>query len=427
MKIIILMRCCLFALFVFLITVNGISQNWLKLEGTEPPDTKSVNLFGFLQPVYYHSESKVSPQSDFRKNNFDLRRARAGVKGIIPGTNDKINYFVLTEWGRNGLTEDPNGSGSNIAVLTDASITLNYIPGARIRFGQFKTPSGIDGLKSVHVHEFVEFSDVYDQMLMERFGHDRSVGAFRDIGVQVFDYWALGAQSDYELAYAFMISNGNGINSKDNNDEKDLSGRVEFARLFEGSTGGNRENVRLGMWFIEGTRKGYTFDESGPSNGTILSQNRERFGLDFVITKKLQHVGFIRLVAESVWGNGWIYAPVFFNGNIPADKRFFTFDTSVDGHGVPHADLNAMGWYASIGYRLPGLEKPFEINGRYSWYNPDYGNDILQDLIQDSWTVSGQYFFTNQARLTLSYAFKNSHWDDKAGNLLAAQVTVFFK
>ncbi len=427
MKTIISKRYCLFVLFVFLISGTAISQNWLKLQGTETTDAKSVNLFGFLQPVYYHSESDVSPQSDFRKNNFNLRRARAGIRGIIPGTGDKINYFILTEWGRNGLTEDPSGSTSNIAVLTDASITMNYIPGARIRFGQFKTPSGIDGLKSVHVHEFVEFSDVYDQLLMERFGLDCSVGAFRDIGVQVFDWWALGSQSKYELTYAFMISNGNGINSSDNNNDKDLNGRLEFAKIFGGSSGGNPENVMLGMWFLKGTRKGYTFDEMGPSNGSIVSQNRKRFGVDFVITKKLQHLGFIRLEAESVWGNGWVYAPGFFNGNIPADKRFFTFNTSVDGHGVPHANLNAMGWYTSIGYRLPGFEKHFEINGRYSWYNPDYGKVIPQDLIQDSWTVSGQYYFTNAAWLTLSYAFKNSHWDDKIGNLLAAQVTVFFE
>ena len=72
-----------------------------------------------------------------------MRRARIGIRGtMVPVSND-IDYFILTEWGQNGVTRD-----GGAAHLLDASITFNQLSrgvdddglvnaGLRVRMGQF--------------------------------------------------------------------------------------------------------------------------------------------------------------------------------------------------------------------------------------------------------------------------------------------------
>ena len=216
----------LIILFFIIFGTNASAQNWFKVQGTESKDAPPVNLWGFIQPTYYYDQSDVSEDASFQKNEFNLRRARLGVRGAVPKTDRNVNYFLLTEWGHNGVTQDPNGLEGNFAALTDASVTLNYIPALRLRFGQFKLPLGFDGLQAIQAHSYIEFSDVYAEMMMQRFGLNRSVGAYRDIGAQVFGWRNFGDKKSFELAYAFIIANGNGINAQDNDANKDIAGKM---------------------------------------------------------------------------------------------------------------------------------------------------------------------------------------------------------
>ncbi len=424
-----------FLLLLTLIVCLGFSSpstteaaNWAKLQGAEPPViARTVNLWGFVQPTYFMSGDKTDSSDNFRKDDFNIRRARIGIRGVVPNTEEKVNYFVLTEWGRNGITENPKGSQSDLAALTDASVTLNYIPGARLRVGQFKIPIGIDGLQAIHVHQYIEFSDVYDQLMLERYGKDRSVGAYRDIGLQVFDWRTFGDNNDLEFSYSFMVANGNGINSQDNDSKKDFIGKITLAKVFDGSKGPRRKEVQVGIWFMSGRRTGFVFDKG--SNGSISEQHRDRYGIDFIFNKDLGSKGSFRTIAEVVWGSGWVYAPKFLGGAVPASRRYFTNNTSVGGHGVPHANLDAMGWYVDMGYKLPfaRLKKRLELDLRYSYYDPDNGNDLTTNVSQKKVTYGMQYFFHPRARVTLNYTRRTSEWDKSVGNRLMAQTTVIFK
>ncbi|NOX25272.1 MAG: hypothetical protein GXP59_03995 [Deltaproteobacteria bacterium] len=404
---------------------KSYAANWVQLQGTEKPGAKTVNLWGFIQPTYFQSEDNVDPTDDFRKNDFNIRRARAGIRGVVPKTAGKINYFLLTEFGRNGITENPKGGQSNFVALTDASVTLNYLPGLRLRFGQFKLPIGVDGLQAIHVHKYVEFSDVVDQLMLERFGKDRSVGAYRDIGAQAFDWWRFGDKKEYEFSYALMLSNGNGINSQDNDRKKDITAKLTFAKIFNKSKGPRRQEAQVGVWFMNGKRTGYTFDAG--ANGTLTEQNRKRYGVDFNYNKDFGSRGAGHLTAEAIWANGWVYAPKFLGKAVPASKRFFTENTSVSGHGVPHADLKAFGWYVDMGYRPPVLNKKLELDVRYAQYDPDSGNDLTSSVSQNTLTLGGQYFFSPMARVALDYDIRNNDWNTTVDNRIMAQVTIIFK
>jgi hypothetical protein len=122
------------------------------------------------------------------------------------------------------------------------------------------------------VFDYINFTWVTNQMLLERFpnanytpnvppqplppetplnGFDRSVGAFRDVGVQVFDWFKVG--NDWELSYAAMIGNGNGLNFTDNDDNKDIYLYASAEKVF-GGKGPRREGLKFFAWSQTGKR-----------------------------------------------------------------------------------------------------------------------------------------------------------------------------
>ncbi|MDH5259227.1 MAG: porin, partial [Gammaproteobacteria bacterium] len=126
------------ALSMGVTTQEAEAANWLMLQGTESPGAVGrAKVWGFIQPeVQYTDGEKVAAGpwegSNFAPNmiapnltsraTFQMRRARIGVRGQGFPLDNKVNYFILSEFGNNGIT---NYSG---AALTDASVTLNHVP-----------------------------------------------------------------------------------------------------------------------------------------------------------------------------------------------------------------------------------------------------------------------------------------------------------
>ena len=145
------------------------AANWLMLQGTEKDGaSKRAHVWGFVQPEYQTTDGtklKAGPWSGqdaiFNQigpdlngdTQFNIRRARLGVRGTGFPLDSKVNYFLLAEFGNNGITRAGGQKGA--AKLTDASITLNHIPGARIRVGQFKTPGAMISAQDLHRFQLV--------------------------------------------------------------------------------------------------------------------------------------------------------------------------------------------------------------------------------------------------------------------------------
>ena len=235
------------------------AANWLMLQGTEPADSAArANVWGYVQVKYekdfsdpnalgqYVPPKLLGPDLD-SQDGFNIPRATIGVRGTGFPLDSRINYFALLEMGNNGVTYD---SGS-FAKLLDGSVTLNYIPGARVRAGLFKTPGAEEGLQAIHVFDYINFTEMTNGLLLERFPNkgwtdctgavapcsagpvppatgnvgpyteaqlqggaelnrfNGSVSAFRDVGVQVFDAFDVG--NNWEVSYAAMIGNGSGV------------------------------------------------------------------------------------------------------------------------------------------------------------------------------------------------------------------------
>jgi hypothetical protein len=394
-----------------LMTQTAYSANWLMLQGTETEkqgEAPRAHVWGFIQAQYQYDNSDANPAGGYippkligpnldDQSGFNVNRARIGVRGTGFPLDSKVNYFILTEFGNNGITYGDDGKH-----LTDASITLNHIPGARIRMGQFKYPGAEEGLQAIHVFDYINFTSVTNQLLLERFpnpdGSDlnqaptatpnadmnqysQSVGAFRDVGIQVFDTFKA---SNWEHSYALMVGNGNGLNRGDNDSNKDLYVYWSSELVF-GGKGGRREGWKLFAWYQDGKRTN-AYDRT-------QEQDRTRAGVGTKYLKKP-----FRVTAEYMDGEGMI-----FQGQ----------------HRPQHIFNNeeANGGYIEGGWYIGNTN--LEIDLRYDTYTRGENHPTSaenDESTADTITVGGQYHFNKKTRINLEYASRDYESDTAATN-----------
>ena len=391
------------------------AANWLALQGTEPPGSADrAKLWGFIQPQYNYTENTKLKAGGWKgqkavfnqaaperksSNTFQIRRARLGIRGTNFPLDSKTNYFLLIEAGKNGITE----FDSSVAA-TDASVTLSHIPHARLRLGQFKTPTAEEGLQAIHVFDYINFTTGTDQMLLERFFDEdgsrtgltsnvkndlnHSVGAFRDIGIQVFDFFQTAG--NWEHSYAVMVGNGNGINRTDNNNEKDYYAYWSSAKIFAGR-GARRQALKMFAWGQTGKR---SLDYS---KGVLGKQDydRDRYGAGFTFRKDKY-----RAAAEFVKSDGMI-----FNGTDGG-----AVGGALNNAGTTIASFNikptgeAESYYIHLGYAvLPKLE----LDVRYDYLDRLSDSDGGEREF-DTVTVGFQYFFNKKTRAIVNYEFRDA-------------------
>ena len=113
------------------------AANWLMIQGTEKKATHK--LWGFGQVRYEDNYGKEvvdgsgknkTPFSYIRpelqnQSELQLARLRIGLRGALDEDN-KINYFLLTEFAQNGIN-NPLGYSQD-TYITDASVTFKHMP-----------------------------------------------------------------------------------------------------------------------------------------------------------------------------------------------------------------------------------------------------------------------------------------------------------
>lgn len=407
------------------------AANWLMLQGTEDPAAAArAEVWGFIQAKYekdfsdpnaaggYVPPKLLGPELD-SQDGFNINRARVGVRGTGFPLDSKINYFVLLEMGNNGITHGEGG----FAKLTDASMTLNYIPGARIRAGLFKTPGAEEGLQAIHVFDYINFTEATNGLLLERFPNrgftdctgatppcnpatgnvgqyteaqlqggaglnafDSPIGAFRDVGVQVFD--AFDAGNDWELSYAAMIGNGNGIEFDNSDGEYDKYLYLSAEKKF-GGNGPKSEGLKFFAWGQQGTR---LLDNTNDSVANLKSYDRDRAGVGVKYMKKP-----FRATVEYITADGMIFVG-------PDKPNFYFTNNTAHGNG---ADAEASGWYVEGGWYIPNTK--WELDARFDTLTNL--EDRVNQYTFDKWTLGVQYHFNPKTRVTLNYEIRDFECD----------------
>lgn len=450
----------LIGLTILCIPIQARAANWLILQGTESgPTPPRAKLWGFIQPVYQYTKGTrlaagpwkgqrpqfnlIGPQLK-SNGQFNLQRARIGVRGRGFPENAKIDYFLLAEFGSNGITW-PNG-GFGAVRLTDASVTLSYIPGARIRAGLFKTPGPEEGLQAIHVFDYINFTTGMNQLMLERyFNTDGSgtfaapgtpprsngnpnaptgpIGAFRSLGVQVFDSFMVDT---WDISYALMVGNGTAINGGDSIGRVDGYGYLSAEKVFAGK-GPRRQGL-----------KGFAWGQFGQRRLRLESKNkfkrfdRGRYGVGFTFRKSIW-----RATGEFLIADGMIFNGTDGGGRVgsksnpvgpPASQMVIPASFNVEPRERAHS------YVLHVGVQVM---KQLEIDLRFDVLNRATKVAAKQRNFQ-TLTLGSQWFFDKKNRVALNYEARFANApnlpEDSNANLIldgmdhriALQVTAIF-
>ncbi len=429
---------CTAMLAGFASTANAV--NWLLLQGTEKQGTAPrAKVWGFMQPSYQKDYSditgpeatRIGPNLD-KQSQFQLQRARIGVRGQPFPLDNNVNYFFLAEFGQNAITDGGTFGEQQAVKLTDASTTFNHIKGARVRIGLFKTPGPEEVYQGIFTFDYINFTDAMNQMMLERFSNGvsssadgngvlatsetswGSFGAARDIGVQVFD--SFKTKGGWDHSYSVMLGNGNGLSTGGTAEGEDLYLYWSSELSLPGGVGPWSHGLKMFAWSHSGQRKLDMTDDS-TDNAVIYDRKRSGVGV------KYRHKTW-RVVAEYLKGEGMI-----FQG--PEKPNF--------GFGTPPSrqDLRGEsdGYYLDLGYYIPGTK--WEVDLRYDVYNRSKTHANLAAEFKTI-TYGIQYHFNRKTRFTLNYSVRDAEAVGSApfanlksglegiDNRLALQATIVF-
>lgn len=244
--------------------------------------------------------------------------------------------------------------GDGQAQLKDGYIEAAYIKPLNIRFGQFKEPFSLEENTSSRYIDFVERS-----ML-------NGLVPARDVGCMIH-----GSLYNDQIIYGIGGFNGNGVNTTDNSDDKDLAFRLVLSP-FLGQEGNLFQNFHFGGAFTYGYQDKFVSDFKlrSESRSTILQiakdtpyDSRMRWGTELAYT-----YGPFSLKAE--------YVRTEF-GDVKNTK------TGV----VEDYDINA--YYITLGYFLTGEEKAWK-QGNFSRTKPRKNFDPFKGT-WGAWEVLFRY------------------------------------
>lgn len=299
--------------------------------------TNMVNISGFIQAAYDWDDKGTS--------TFHIRRARLSLAGDVYNgkRGTKIDYTLQV-----GFNDTPK--------VVDLWVRYRLNKAFNLQFGQFKTPTMIELTEYTQPRlELIEFS-LANQRIMRMNGEDVSgvASAGRDMGVQL--YGSFFHKADYSiLNYNIAVMNGCGINLKDNNNSKDLIGRLLIKPI---------KGLTLGGFYQFGEGN-FTDSELLPTFGQVANPkyvelHRYGAGADYKfgpITLRSEYVKALTGELESE--SAYVTAGYAFNHKVSMGARWDYFDdnTKTKAHeqhytiGVNYRPLTALRFQLNYAYR----------------------------------------------------------------------------
>ncbi len=198
----------------------------------------------------------------------------------------------------------------------------------------------------------------------------------------------------WELSYAAMYGNGNGLNFNDNDDNKDLYFYLSAEKVF-GGKGPKRDGLKIFAWSQDGER---TADLTAGDGHNPEEYDRERRGLGIKYLNKPW-----RVTAEYMEGEGMIF--------LGPHNPNFTYGSGAGNPASSGANADAEGYYIEAGYRIPKTK--LELDLRYDHYVRLKDDPFETEF--NKFTIGAQYFFTKTMRLAVNYEKSDAEVTTLAG------------
>lgn len=330
---------------------------------------KKHQISGYTQ-VDAHFGDSVLHSPD---NTVEIRRARLALEGAII---DPLEYKVQID------------AAASSSILRDAKLTYKLGEWAHLNAGQYKAPFSREVLNSSSKIETIERAQV-----------SNAIGPERQIGGSVS-----GKLFEEFLSYEGGIFNGNGSNTKNDDDSFLYVGRVVLTPYKTDDLFGEKAKLEIAG------NIGTSEDTDAPLSALGYKNfvgDRDIYGLD----------------AKAEWGNlgvigEFLHADLDFEG-IPgklADPVKFTAAVKAQ----PAADVESDGWYLTTYYYF--IPKRLQFVTKWEEFDVDNKEDF------EALTLGLNYYFTEwdgkayPTRLMVNYV----HGDQK-GNEEEDQVLMRFQ
>ena len=200
---------------LLLLSIHTLKAQDTRLNNVVNTLKERITLAGYAQVGYTYDDA-----GEKASNTFDLKRAIFMARGKI--TDKWSCYFMY--------------SFANTGKILEAYTEYRFLPQLTARIGQFKTMYTIENPMSPC---FVELINCYSQAVNYLAGINGSDPLYgsnsgRDMGILIY-----GDLFKKKLSYNLAVMNGQGINLKDKNNQKDIVGSLMVHPLDWLSVGGS--------------------------------------------------------------------------------------------------------------------------------------------------------------------------------------------
>ena len=351
----------LLTLALIVITMNAYAQENKKTTIEVPQWVKNIKFSGYGMLQYQGEDME-----DNRHNEFNLRLLRLILDG-------KIGDF---DWRAQIQGTSNAGPGNPTVMLVDLYTEWAKYKEFRVRAGQFKRAFTFENPTHPITQGWYSYAMVINNLsgFGDRTGEKGSGG--RDIGLQIQGDLFPNSNGRRLLHYQVGVYNGEGINTKDKDNKKDIIGGL-WVMPFDG--------VRIGAFGWTGTRGDMTWtetDENGKAQDYIGSIRKNRYAISAEYDKDEW-----TFRAEYLHSQGWGVS----RADQGKDKR------AVDFSRGDKAD----GWYV-FGI-VPVIKSKLHAKARYNMYRPEK----LWSTSKTMYEVGLNYYFNKNLQLNFEYARVN--------------------
>ena len=174
-------------------------------------------ISGFVQGLY---QANFNEDFDLTSNTLRMRRVRMSVEGKLTKT---LSYKI-------------QGDFSRSPMMVDAFVKYKPCSEFAIQVGQFKTPFSIESpINPVNLEIFD-----YGEGIQKLVGYSDVCGVGglgRDLGIMATGGFIKPEGKDYSIInYSIGVFNGNGPCTTDNNNRKDIVGRLDIHPMLQNLT-----------------------------------------------------------------------------------------------------------------------------------------------------------------------------------------------
>lgn len=312
---------------------------------------------------YAIGQYQYSSQHDAESNSFNIRMVRVSLDGHI------LNDFAYKVQGQiNGNTS----SLGNSPRLVDASIEWQKYKFAKIKIGQFKRPFTFENPMNPIDQGFMSYAQNVMKLsgFNDRVGEQASNG--RDIGVQIQGDLFANSSGRQFIHYQIGVFNGQGINTKDVDNQKDVIGGMWIVPV---------SGVRLGLFGWSGS-----YARKRTNGVKSLSKRRYAISGEYVADDWT-------IRSEYIHSTGFGFKTTYNEkADLSNDEIDYTSGDKADGF-----------YFMTI---APIIKNKLHVKARYDLYRPQ-AEWITSKVFYE---VGVDYVFIKNLQVNLEYAFVNDRF-----------------